>query len=225
MLDSNITLQVTGLIALADLPPITVRTTLSGTASYLGGLDTLVLGPGMHQQQSTSEINCGKYPITSTMTTSYVFRVENSTTVYYLQSIGITGHLITTRVYALGFVISRFINIVVIKWRNENEWKGKKEPSMQGDLFILLCHDRWVRLQGSVDDLKAMTSGQWLRDVTAMESFTITCVTMLVYGMPKQYERWLVLANELIAEMSWSDWAIDMGLVLPKSGEAGVVNV
>ncbi len=44
-------------------------------------------------------------------------------------------------------------------------------------------------------------------------------------GMLKKYERRLVLANELIAEMSRSDWAISMGLVLPKSGEAGVVNV
>ncbi len=318
MLDSNITgtLQATGLIALADLPPITVRTALSGTASYL---DALVLAPGMHQQQSASEINRGEFPITGALTTGYVFRVENPATVYYLQSIGVAGHLVTAHVYSRenlvseqlrsffvpatllyvlcpaltlivavslvlirdwwalevlgGFMISRLINVIVIKLRDENGWKGQREPGVQGDLFILLCHDRWVRLQGSVDDLKAVTSGQWLRDLTSMESFAITCATMLVYvsailafnaspvgslligflllftavlltlcnsltgslqmcdrvvrrvGAPKKYERRLMLANELISEMGQSDWAIGMGLVLPKSGEARVVNV
>ncbi|SJL15559.1 uncharacterized protein ARMOST_19060 [Armillaria ostoyae] len=315
MLNSNITVQATGLIALADLPPVTVRTALSGTASYS---DALVLAPGMHQQQSASEINCGEFPITGAMTSGYIFRVENPATVYYLQSIGITGHLVTAHVYSSeektplrsffvpatllyalcqvltlivavslalirdwwalgvlgGFMVSRLINVIVIKRRNEKGWKGKTEPGAQGDLFILLCHDRWVRLQGSVDDLKAVTSGQWLRDLTTMESFAITCATMLVYvsailafnaspvgsvligflllstaalltlcnsltgslqmcdrvirrvGAPKKYERRLKLANELISEMNGrSDWAIGMGLVLPKSGEARVVNV
>ncbi|KAK0436114.1 hypothetical protein EV421DRAFT_1892445 [Armillaria borealis] len=297
MLDSNVILQATGLVALADLRQVTVRTALSGTAWYS---DALVLAPGMHQQQSASEINCGEFPITGAMTSGYIFRVENPATVYYLQSIGVTGHLVTAHVdsykrkrplrsfFALtlivvvslalirdwwalgvlgGFMVSRFINVVVIKLRDENRWKGKKESGVQGDLFILLCHDRWVRLQGSVDDLKAVTSGQWLRDLTTMESFAITCATMLVYvsailafnaspvgslligflllstaalltlcnsltgvirrvGAPKKYERRLELANKLISEMNGrSDWAISMGLVLPKSGEARVVNV
>ncbi|PBK61732.1 hypothetical protein ARMSODRAFT_997357 [Armillaria solidipes] len=317
MLDSNITgtVQATGLIALADLPPVTIRTALSGTASYS---DALVLAPGMHQQQSASEINCGEFPITGAMTSGYIFRVENPATVYYLQSIGVTGHLVAAHVYSSeektplrsffvpatllyalcqvltlivavslalirdwwalgvlgGFMVSRLINVIVIKRRNEKGWKGKKESGVQGDLFVLLCHDRWVRLQGSVDDLKAVTSGQWLRDLTTMESFAITCATMLVYvsailafnaspvgsllmgflllstaalltlcnsltgslqmcdrvirrvGAPKKYERRLKLANELISEMNGrSDWAIGMGLVLPKSGEARVVNV
>ncbi|PBK96068.1 hypothetical protein ARMGADRAFT_1010913 [Armillaria gallica] len=305
------TLQLTGLVALADLPPITVRTALSGTASYL---DTLVLAPGMHQQQSASEINRGEFPITGAMTTGYVFRVENPATVYFLQSIGVTGHLVTAQVYpskpnwsfvspatllyalcpvltivvavslarirdwwALrvlgGFVVSRFINVVVIKRRDENGWKGKEEPGDQGDLFIMLCHDRWVRLQGAVDDFKTVASGQWLRDLTALESISVTFATMLVYvstalafnaspvgsvlivflllstaslltlcnsltgelqmcervirrvGAPKKYERRLLLANELIDEIGRNDWAIGMGLVLPESGEAGMVNV
>ncbi|KAK0244893.1 hypothetical protein EDD85DRAFT_215465 [Armillaria nabsnona] len=305
------TVQATALIALADLPLVTVRTAHSGTASYC---DALVLAPGMHQQQSASEINCGEFPITGAMTSGYIFRVENPATVYYLQSIGVTGHLVTAHVYpsaqnrsffipatllyalcqvltliitvslalirdwwALGvlggFMISRLINVIVIKLRDENGWKGQKEPGVQGDLFILLCHDRWIRLQGSVDDLKAVTSGQWLRDLTPIESFAITCATMLVYvsailafnaspvgslligflllstavlltlcnsltgelqmcdrvirrvGAPKKYKRRMMLANELISEMGQSDWAIGMGLVLPKSGEAGVVNV
>ncbi|KAK0492402.1 hypothetical protein EDD18DRAFT_513530 [Armillaria luteobubalina] len=322
MLDtSDITLQAAGLIALADLPPIVVRTALAGTASYY---DALVIAPGMHHQQAASEINRGEFPITGAMTTGYIFRVENPATVHYLQSVGVAGHLVTAHVYprndilkentrlqsfvagvpasllyalcpiltimavvslahirdwwALGvlggFVVSRLINVVVIKRRDERGWKGQKEPGVHGDLLILLCHDRWVRLQGAVDDLKAVTSGQWLRDMTAMESFAVTCATMLVYasaalafnasttgsmliaflllstaalltlcnsstqclqiydrvirtvGGPKKYERRLALANELIAEAGGrDDWAIGMGLVLPKFGEAGLVNV
>ncbi|KAK0492375.1 hypothetical protein EDD18DRAFT_513178 [Armillaria luteobubalina] len=219
MFNSNVALQAAGIIALADLPAVTIRTALSGTASYS---DALVLAPGMHQQQSVSEINCGEFPITGAMTSGYVFRIENPATVYFLQSIGVIGHLVTARVdspaqnqtlfdpatllYALcpvltivvavslalirdwwglgvlgGFVVSRFINVVVIKQRNEDSWKGQKEQGVKGDLLILLCHDRWVRLQGAVDDLKAVTSGQWLRDLTSLESFAITCTTTLVY--------------------------------------------
>ncbi|KAK0222390.1 hypothetical protein IW262DRAFT_978020 [Armillaria fumosa] len=316
MFESNVSLQAAGLIALADLPPVTVRTALSGTASYS---DALVLAPSMHQQQTVSEINRGEFPITGAMTTGYIFRIENPATVYYLQSIGVTGHLVTARVspptqksllssfnldsttllysvcqvltlvvavslarirdwWALGvlggFVVSRLINVIVIKRRDERGWKGQEEPGINGDLFILLCHDRWVRLRGRVDDLKAVTSGQWLRDLTPMESVAVTCATMLVYVSvvlafnaspvgsfligflllstaalltlcnslteclqmcdrviqrveePKKYERRLTLARALIAEMGGrDDWAIGMGLVPPKSGEAKLVSV
>ncbi|KAK0493005.1 hypothetical protein EDD18DRAFT_1108598 [Armillaria luteobubalina] len=41
-------------------------------------------------------------------------------------------------------------------------------------------------------------------------------------GTPKKYERTLVLVNELIAEAGdRNDWAIGMGLILPKFGEEG----
>ncbi|KAK0436158.1 hypothetical protein EV421DRAFT_2011090 [Armillaria borealis] len=306
MLDiSNMTLQAAGLISLADLPAVIVRTALIGTASYS---DALVITPGMHRQQTTSEINRGEFHITGAMTTGYIFRVENPATVHYLQSIGVTGHLVTVHVYPCNnlskmnsllwpffvagvratllyalcpvltiIVAVSLVRILVIKRRNKIGWKGQKEPGVQGDLFIFLCHDRWVRLQGAVDDLKAVASDQWLRDIvmntaisvvvvymTAIENFAISCATMLVYvsaalafnaskvgsmliaslllstvalltmydlvirrvGAPKKYERRLMLANELIAEIgSRNDWAIGMGLVLPRSGGAGVVNV
>ncbi len=228
----NVTLQAAGLVALADLPAVTIRTALAGTASYS---DALVILPGMHHQQSAGEINRGEFPTTGAMTTGYVFRVENPATVNYLQNIGATGHLVTAHVYphpscdeslsqqnkllrsifvagvpaallyalcpALtiavavllvviedwwglgvlgGFVLSRFINVVVVKRRSGKGWKGIKEDG-DGDLLILLSQDRWVRLRGLVDDLKAVTAGQWLRDLTAMESFAVMCATMLVY--------------------------------------------
>ncbi len=234
---SGITLESAGLVALADLSTVAVRTALTGTASYL---DVLVLAPGMHQQQSAVKINDGELPNTGSMTNGYVFRVENPATVSYLRHIGRTGKLVaaevslkpthnpsnrscnldlsprknpffvsgiratllyltcpvlTIIVFALlgairdwwavavlgMLVLARFINVVVIKRRSEEGWKGKKEPGVHGDLFILLSQDRWVRLTGLVDDLKTVTAGHWLRGQTS-ESFAVGFATLLVYA-------------------------------------------
>ncbi|KAK0472531.1 hypothetical protein IW261DRAFT_810677 [Armillaria novae-zelandiae] len=238
---AGITLESAGLVALADLSTVAVRTALTGTASYL---DVLVLAPGMHQQQSAVKINDGELPNTGSMTNGYVFRVENPATVSYLRHIGRTGKLVTAEVslkptrncnpfpncfcnldlsprnnpffvsgiratllylmcpiftiivfallaairdwwavVVLGMlVLARFINVVVIKKRSKEGWKGKKEPGVYGDLFILLSQDRWVRLQGLVDDLKTVTAGHWLRGQTSKENFAVGFATLLVYA-------------------------------------------
>ncbi|PBK87613.1 hypothetical protein ARMGADRAFT_938663 [Armillaria gallica] len=88
---TGITLESAGLVALADLPTVAVRTALMGTASWL---DILVLALGMHQQQSADEVNRGEFPQTGSLTNGYVFRIENPATVSYLQRIGRTGHLV-----------------------------------------------------------------------------------------------------------------------------------
>ncbi|SJL08090.1 uncharacterized protein ARMOST_11452 [Armillaria ostoyae] len=226
------TLEAAGLLALADLPAVALRTALVGGACFL---DVLVLVLGMHKQQCADEINRGEFPTTGAMTSGYVFRVENPATVSYLQSIGQTGHLVTARVSqnpsqktdislpkcviqslfvagvpatilyflcpistisvvvvlcvirdwwgigALGmFASARLINVVVIKRRSQQGWKGATETG-DGDLLILLSQDRWVRLQGTINDLKTVTAGQWLRDLSAPENFSVTFATMLVY--------------------------------------------
>ncbi|KAG5642594.1 hypothetical protein DXG03_002518 [Asterophora parasitica] len=91
----SISLEAAGLIALADLSTIAQRTALTGTATCL---DIFFLAPGIHCQQSAAEINRGELPSAGAMTSGYVFRIENPATVSYLQSIGRTGHLVTTRV-------------------------------------------------------------------------------------------------------------------------------
>lgn len=231
-ISSPITIGAAGLLALADLPAVTLRTALVGGACFL---DVLVLVPGMYKQQCAGEINRGEFPTTGAMTSGYVFRVENPATVSYLQSIGQTGHLVTARVSqnpsqntdiplpkrvvqslfvagipstilyflcplstisvfvilcligdrwgacALGmFVATRLINVIIIKRRSQQGWKGAIEPG-DGDLLILLSQDRWVRLQGTINDLKAVTAGQWLRDLSAPEEFSVTFATMMVY--------------------------------------------
>jgi hypothetical protein len=57
---------------------------------------------------------------------------------------------------------------------------GALEPGVKGDLLVLLSQDRWVRIRGLVDDLKAVASGSWLRKPTALEQFMTTLATILV---------------------------------------------
>ncbi|EXJ63864.1 hypothetical protein A1O7_00199 [Cladophialophora yegresii CBS 114405] len=45
---------------------------------------------------------------------------------------------------------------------SQSGWHGAPEPGVHGDLLILLSEDRWARMSGLVDDLKAVTSGRWL---------------------------------------------------------------
>ena len=217
-------LDATGLIALADLTTVAKHTALNGTASFL---DLLVLCPGIHRQQYATDLNGGELPPTAALTSGYVFRVENQATVFYLQKVGVPGHLVTLRVEetrrpgfndigkaatlasllyiapvaltltALVFVIlmedwwalavlltlilARALNAIVVKRRSVTGWKGVKEPGVDGDLLILLSQDRWIRLQGPVDALKAVTAGQWLRDTTFWESSLTAIATLLIY--------------------------------------------
>ncbi|KAK3696026.1 hypothetical protein LTR37_018168 [Vermiconidia calcicola] len=75
----------------------------------------------------------------------------------------------------------RLINVVILRRRATLGWKGKSEPGVQGDLLVLLSQDRWVRMRGTVDDLKAVTSGQWLREPNFIESSLVSLATILAY--------------------------------------------
>ena len=91
---------------------------------------------------------------------------------------------------AVGFIavliLVRLINILVIRRRATPGWFGVSEPGVRGDLLVLLSQDRWVRIQGLVDDLKAIASGQWLRDMTFIESCLVNFATLftLVINFP-----------------------------------------
>lgn len=231
---SNVSLDAAGLVALADLSTIAQRTALTGTSTML---DLFVLCPGLHRQQSATELHLGEYPACAAMTTGYVFRVENQATVLYLQKVGRTGQLTTLSVQKrtdlstqwsstflsnlyswqgatktasaayfaavlmtmavlvlsiisrdwwlcsviLVLIFARFCNVMVVRHRTRPSWKGASEPGVQGDLLILLSQDRWIRLRGAVDHLKAVTSGQWLQDMTFFESCVTAVATVLVY--------------------------------------------
>jgi len=78
-------------------------------------------------------------------------------------------------------IFARAINVAIIRRRSKTGWKGAPEPGVDGDLLILVSQDRWIRMKGRVDDLKAVTSGQWLQDMTPVESFATAGATLLVY--------------------------------------------
>ena len=79
--------------------------------------------------------------------------------------------------------LARLLNLAVVRRRagRGGAWKGQREPGVEGDLLALLSQDRWVRLRGPVDDLKAVTAGLWLADPTFAESGAAALATVLVY--------------------------------------------
>ena len=60
----NISLDAAGLLALADLSTIAERTALTGNASLW---DVLILCPGIHRQQTATELNRGEYAAITTL--------------------------------------------------------------------------------------------------------------------------------------------------------------
>lgn len=81
----------------------------------------------------------------------------------------------------LALVLARLVNVIVIRRRSKMGWKGRPEPGVHGDLLVLISQDRWIRIKGQMDDLKAVTSGQWLRNSTSIEGFVAAGATLTVY--------------------------------------------
>ena len=100
--------------------------------------------------------------------------------------------LAAQRVYARGdiwamfflsnLILIRLIHLLELRHRSQPGWFGAPEPGVQGDLFILLSQDRWVRIRGTVDDLKALTSGTWLSEPTPLETFFSAVAKLLVHA-------------------------------------------
>lgn len=81
----------------------------------------------------------------------------------------------------LSLVVARIFNIHIVRRRTRPGWHGISEPGVKGDLLVLLSQDRWVRLQGPVDALKAATAGQFLVDMNFFEGSLNALATLLVY--------------------------------------------
>ncbi|KAJ4294114.1 hypothetical protein N0V90_007804 [Kalmusia sp. IMI 367209] len=76
----------------------------------------------------------------------------------------------------------RLINFAVLRHHSQPGWFGAPEPGIQGDLFIILSQDRWLRIHGLVDDLKALTSETWLSEPTTLESSFNAIAKVLIYA-------------------------------------------
>lgn len=86
--------------------------------------------------------------------------------------------------FLLVLILIRSVNVMVIRSQARTEWHGQSEQGEVGDLFILLSYDRWVRIRGKVDDLKAITSGRWLNRPTVAEEAMTGCASLLAYLSP-----------------------------------------
>lgn len=82
----------------------------------------------------------------------------------------------------LMLAVARIINVIVIKRRSEQGWKGGPPDNEESDLLVILSQDRWVRMRGSTEDVKAVTAGCWLRDMSGVERFATSVATVLVYA-------------------------------------------
>ncbi|KAL8786836.1 MAG: hypothetical protein Q9213_002573 [Squamulea squamosa] len=141
-----------GFCTLTPLTTIAQRTTQRG----IFPLDPFVLAPGLHlqpQPTSSTKANSQLVPPLHQATCSTVFA--------------------TQRVYALDDTWGLFFisNLILIRFINS-----------VGDLFVLLSQDRWVRIRGAADDLKALTSGTWLSEPTTLDAFFGAVANLLVYA-------------------------------------------
>lgn len=94
-----ISLDLAGLIALADLSSIVKRCALSGGSSIF---DALVIAPGLHRQYKAGEgINQGEIPEAASFDSGRVFHIHNPATVMFFQDMSKTGHLTTFSVEKL----------------------------------------------------------------------------------------------------------------------------
>ena len=82
----------------------------------------------------------------------------------------------------LNWMLVRLVNTLVMLRRARQGWKGEPEPGQQSDLLILASQDRWIRIKGAVDDVKAVTSGEWLREFTLSENAFVAFATLLTYA-------------------------------------------
>lgn len=87
--------------------------------------------------------------------------------------------------YLFVLVLIGVINVSVLRRQILSaKWHGASEPGTKGDLLVLLSYDRWIRLQGQVDDLKAVTSGAWMREGTLFEEALLGFATCCAYLAP-----------------------------------------
>ncbi|GIZ38749.1 hypothetical protein CKM354_000215300 [Cercospora kikuchii] len=112
-----------------------------------------------------------------------------------------------------GFICARICNIAVVRRRCRPGWFGAPEPGVRSDLLILLSQDKWIRMRGSTDDIKAVTSGTWMQDATALEDLLNSTATVLTY-----------LDAGLVIHMKPASKVLLLGLLLSTAGLLGLAN-
>ncbi|EME48876.1 hypothetical protein DOTSEDRAFT_67819 [Dothistroma septosporum NZE10] len=111
------------------------------------------------------------------------------------------------------FMFARLANTTCIKRRATPGWFGQSEHGVKSALLVLLSRDRWVRIEGDTDDVKAVTSGSWLREPTSLESTASSAAALLVY-----------LAAILVANASTFGQLLILVLLLGSAMLLGIAN-
>ena len=100
--------------------------------------------------------------------------------------------------------VARVLSVWCVGGRLEGRgWKGMREEGVRGSLLVLLSRDRWVRLDGMVDDLKAVTSGGWMMEETPEEVVIWQLACLLV---------WLGII--VLCSATWMEQVIIVGLAV-----------
>lgn len=110
----------------------------------------------------------------------YMYTTMMSVTLLALALLASLDDLVAVSSLAMLVLIS-VTNMILIERRTKLGWKGQKEPGSKSDLLILLSQDRWIRIQGMTDDVKVVTSGQWLRQPSAVEDMVYSLISIFVH--------------------------------------------
>jgi hypothetical protein len=116
--------------------------------------------------------------------------------------------------YLLALVLVRCINAAIIRFQAHTCWHGQSEPGQLGELFVLLSYDRWVRIRGEVDDLKAVTSGRWLHRPTGFQSTMSGIATLLAYT-----------ATTLVANATFKGQIVVAVMLIVNAAALGLANL
>ncbi|OCK77518.1 hypothetical protein K432DRAFT_418582 [Lepidopterella palustris CBS 459.81] len=241
-----VSLDAAGLVVFANLSTIGQRTALTGSSTLL---DALFLCPGIHRQQNATNMNGSEYPAAAAMTSGYVFLAEGQATLTtvsiapvqeskylfcrFLSKFLAVGNAtwisciayLATVLMTLAVLV--LVNVIVIRRRCQVGWESAPELEANGDLLVLL----------TVDDFEALTSGQWLRDMTRLVLFiasggllaVVNALidilqmhnrTLRVTGTRSSYRRRLDPADDLIKELGHDDWTMSVGMI-KKDGDTG----
>jgi hypothetical protein len=105
--------------------------------------------------------------------------------------------------------LSRLLSTISLRARmiGDGKWHGAKEPRVRGDLLVLMSEDRWIRIKGLVDDLKAVTSGAWLSTPASHLAFfdAMDCISrmmvwtaVIVLGSAPDMEKFWVVGGVML---------------------------
>ena len=141
------------------------------------GLSQCLLAVGLTFEVSL--IRGGEDPVLKSLLSSTV-----NVMVELLLYEGFGGGVPSSRAFQLSLLclyVSRTLFAYVLGQQTKRGWHGAPEPGVKGSSLVLLSQDRWVRLDGDVDDLKAVTSGSWLQPMTGWQELFSHASCLLVW--------------------------------------------